>query len=79
VVIATLDLPAQLPVSGPSMLIESRVVRRKDKNMGNETECVRLSDELVFLEIAMHQQLMLKLKVRQKLRYKTAFLLLLLT
>jgi hypothetical protein len=65
VILATIELPAKLPVSGTGIFIESRVVRRKEKNTGNgETECVRLSEELLFLEFALHQQLMLKLKVR---------------
>jgi hypothetical protein len=59
VVLATMELPEGLPTAGRAVLVEARVARRKDARAQGEMECVRLSEELVFLEFALHQQLLL--------------------
>ena len=75
VIVATIEPPSGLSLTGPGVLIEARVVRRKDKASLNEAECVRLSEELVFLEFQLHQQLMLKLKVSaETLSFERGFL-----
>ena len=62
VLLATVEPPPGLAVTGPGLFIEARVLRRKDARAVGEAECSKLSEELVFLEYALHQQLLLKMR-----------------
>jgi uncharacterized protein YbjQ (UPF0145 family) len=62
VLLASIEPPPSLPTAGPGIYIEARAVRRKLSSSKGVNECIVLSEDLVFLEQAMHQQLMLKLR-----------------
>jgi len=62
VLLASIEPPPSLPTAGPGIYIEARAVRRKPSSSKGVNECIVLSEDLVFLEQAMHQQLMLKLR-----------------
>jgi uncharacterized protein YbjQ (UPF0145 family) len=62
VLLASIEPPSSLPTTGPGIFIEARAVRRKPSTAKGVNECIVLSEDLVFLEQAMHQQLMLKLR-----------------
>ena len=61
--LSTTEPPLDLPVTGSGMLVESRVCKSRGKVEGKENDAGVISETLVFLEIEMHRQLLLKLKV----------------
>uniref|UniRef100_A0A7S2W4C5 C2 domain-containing protein n=1 Tax=Mucochytrium quahogii TaxID=96639 RepID=A0A7S2W4C5_9STRA len=67
VLLSTIDPPSTLPVTGSGVLIEARACRSRpkvnSKADSREADASVVSEILVFLEIEMHKQLMLKLKI----------------
>ena len=61
-VLSTLEPPSTLPIRGVGTLLEARVCRVRKSGTG-ETDAVRVSEELPFLEFELQRQVMLKLKV----------------
>ena len=57
------ELPQLLPISGEPQLLTATVARDLDKTSTGEALCSALSKELVFLEQAVHQQLLLKMRL----------------
>ena len=62
VVLATCEPPARLPIRGPGVFIQARVVRSRPPSSG-ESDALAVSEALPFLEYELARQLMLKLKV----------------
>lgn len=62
ILLSTMECPPLLPTSGPPVFIQSFAMRRLPKVKNAELECASLSENLLFLEIALHQQLIIKLK-----------------
>jgi len=67
VVLSTIEVPATLPVISHGVLIEARICRARpklnSKAENREADALAVSENLVFLEIEMHKQLILKLKL----------------
>jgi hypothetical protein len=63
VMLSTVEPPPLLPVTGSGTLIEARVCKSRGKADSRESDASLVGEQLIFLEIEMHRQLLLKLKV----------------
>jgi len=67
VMMATIEPPPLLPITGAGAFVEARVCRSRpklsSKSESREADASAVSENLVFLEIELHRQLMLKLKI----------------
>ncbi|CAK8985680.1 C2 domain-containing protein 5 (138 kDa C2 domain-containing phosphoprotein), partial [Durusdinium trenchii] len=69
VLLSTIEPPPLLPITGNGVLIEARVCRSRPKASSSskvenrEADASVVSEHLVFLEIELHKQLLLKLKL----------------
>jgi len=61
--LSTVEPPPLLPVTGSGTLVEARVCKSRGKADSRENDATLVSEQLIFLEIEMHRQLLLKLKV----------------
>eukprot|EP01132_Coremiostelium_polycephalum_P003724 gene3724-4638_t len=62
ILLATIEPPPGLPITGVGSLIQARVCRLKKKLQG-ESGATQLSDTIPFIEYDLHSQLMYKLKL----------------
>eukprot|EP01138_Halocafeteria_seosinensis_P011276 gb/GECG01011518.1/.p1 GENE.gb/GECG01011518.1/~~gb/GECG01011518.1/.p1 ORF type:complete len:1646 (+),score=234.79 gb/GECG01011518.1/:1-4938(+) len=60
--LATVEPPSWLPITGNQQCVEAHAVRSKEKS-GGEQDCVAVSKELLFIEYEAHQQFVMKLKI----------------
>lgn len=59
--LSSLEPPRSLRTVGPPVMVEARVCQRKDQLSG-ESECVDVSQLLIFIEYDLHRQFLLKLR-----------------
>eukprot|EP01133_Synstelium_polycarpum_P017539 gene17539-20929_t len=62
ILLATIELPPGIPITGKGGLIQARVCRLKKKSQG-DSNATQLSESVPFIEYDLHNQLMYKLKV----------------
>jgi hypothetical protein len=62
-VLATIEAPVGMSTRGEGTLIEARVCRVIRRSGSGETDAVRVSESLPFIEYELQRQLMLKLNV----------------
>ena len=63
VLLATVDFPEGLQISGRCQLVEARVCRLKRGKLSGENNAQELSEALPFLELELHKQLLYKMRV----------------
>ncbi|XP_063706264.1 C2 domain-containing protein 5 isoform X3 [Culicoides brevitarsis] len=63
VMLATIEIPESIPVTGRACLIQAHVCRYK-RDLKSEVNAKEISDGLPFLEYELHRQLICKLKVK---------------
>ena len=61
--LATVEVPENLPIRGKGRLLEVVVHRSRKKQAGAEMDAVKMSEVLPFIEFDLQRQIMLKLKV----------------
>src|SRR5690349_18180221 len=64
-VLATIEAPPTMATRGEGSLVEARVCRVIRRSGSGETDAIRVSESLPFIEYELQRQLMLKLKVRR--------------
>ncbi|KAF2071191.1 hypothetical protein CYY_007493 [Polysphondylium violaceum] len=63
VLLATIEPPPGIPITGVGGLIQARVCRLKKKAQGGEANATQLSESIPFVEYDLYNQLMFKLKL----------------
>ncbi|EFA77124.1 C2 calcium-dependent membrane targeting domain-containing protein [Heterostelium album PN500] len=62
IILASIDLPPGIPITGKGVLVQARVCRLKKKSQGDSNATI-LSENVPFIEYDLHNQIMYKLKV----------------
>lgn len=63
VLLANIEPPPGLAITGRGRIVEARVCRGKKKNAEGDTNATIVSEAIPFLEYELHRQLMYKLKL----------------
>ncbi|EGC37159.1 hypothetical protein DICPUDRAFT_30730 [Dictyostelium purpureum] len=63
VLLATIEPPPGIPITGVGSLIQARACKLKKKSQGEESSAFQLSETIPFVEYDLHNQIMYKLKL----------------